>query len=138
MPAMLLVTTRTRQRAASTGSACSPAEAGRKGQPVWRLFVEGFDRCWTPAAFGPYCPNMARDFVQFHGYGVDGEILLPADNDHHANHSDASVTHWHRGCIRARRSIAKGAELTNNYRGLDLAFYTAFLAPKNKTKKKKR
>ena len=108
----------------------------RKGEPVWR-FVEGFDRCWTPAQFARL-PKQARDFVAFHGYSVDGEILLTADNDHHMNHSEDSNTHWHSGCIRARRAIAKGEELTNNYRELDLAFCAAFLAPKNKTKKKKR
>ena len=112
------------------------AQSVRKGEPVWR-FVEGFDRCWTPAQFARL-PKRARDFVAFHGYSVDGEILLTADNDHHMNHSEDSNTHWHRGCIRARRNIAKGEELTNNYRELDLAFCAAFLAPKKKAKKKKR
>ena len=108
----------------------------RKGRPVWR-FVDGFDRCWTPAQFARL-PKQARDYLQVHGYSVDGEILLPADNDHHMNHSDDANTHWHRGCIRARRNIAKGEEITNNYRELDLTFCAAFLAPKDKTNRRKK
>ena len=132
---MLLVKTRL-GKSRIHGLGVFAAQPIRKGQPVWR-FVEGFDRCWTPAQFARL-PKPARDYVAFHGYSVDGEILLPADNDHHMNHSEDSNTHWHRGCIRARRSIARGEEITNNYRELDLAFCAAFLAPKKPAKKKRR
>jgi SET domain-containing protein len=105
----------------------------RKGQPVWR-YVEGFDRCWTPAQFAKL-PKAARDHIGFHGYRIDGEIILTADNDHHMNHSDDSNTHWHRGYIRAKRAIAKGEEITNDYRDFDLVLCAAFLAPKPKKRR---
>jgi SET domain-containing protein len=112
------------------------AETIREGVPVWR-YVEGFDRCWKPAQFAKL-PKTAREFIGFYGYRIDGEIILTADSDHLTNHSENANTHWHRGYMRAKRPIAKGEEITNNYRDFDLVLCAAFLAPKKQTKKKKR
>src|SRR5690242_4303046 len=105
----------------------------RKGAKVWR-FVEGFDRVWSPAEFAKL-PKPARDFISHHGYRVDGEILLTADHDHHMNHSERSNTRWHNGHIVATRDIAKGEEITNDYRILDSAFCAAFLKKKARPKR---
>jgi uncharacterized protein len=104
------------------------AEYIRKGTKVWR-FVAGFDRVWSPREFAKL-PKPARDFIQRHGYRVDGEILLTADHDHHINHSEDANTRWHNGHIVARRDIPKGSEITNDYRMLDKAFCAAFLKKK--------
>jgi SET domain-containing protein len=103
----------------------------RKGSKVWK-FVEGFDRAWSPREFAKL-PKPARDFIQWHGYRVDGEILLTADHDHHMNHSERSNTKWSNGHIVATRDIRRGDEITNNYRMLDRAFCAAFLKKKKKT-----
>ena len=97
----------------------------RKGTKVWR-FVPGFDRVWSPREFAKL-PKQARAYILHHGYRVDGEILLTCDHDHHMNHSFNSNTCWRSGHIVARRDIAKGDEITNDYRLLDAAFCAAFL-----------
>ena len=81
----------------------------RKDTKIWR-FVEGFDRFYSAKQFAKL-PKPARDFIAQHGYRVDGEILLTADNDHHMNHSDAPNTYLRNGyaiaaatSARARRS----------------------------------
>jgi SET domain-containing protein len=104
------------------------AEYIRRGTKVWR-FVPAFDRVWSPREFAKL-PKPARDFIQRHGYRVDGEILLTADHDHHINHSEDANTRWHNGHIVARRDIPKGTEITNDYRMLDKAFCAAFLKKK--------
>jgi SET domain-containing protein len=106
----------------------------RKGTKVWR-FVEGFDRIWSPREFAKL-PKQARDYIGRYGYRVDGEILLTCDHDHHMNHSPDSNTYWRNGHIVARRDIAKGEELTNDYRLLDAAFCAAFLANKKPIRRK--
>jgi len=97
----------------------------RKGTKVWR-FVDGFDRVYSPQDFAKL-PKPAQDFIQHYGYRVDGEILLTVDHDHHMNHSDDANTCWRINHIVARRDIAKGEEITNNYRLFDRAFCAAFL-----------
>lgn len=100
----------------------------RKGTKVWR-FVPGFDRAWSPRDFAKL-PKQARDYVLRYGYRVDGEVLLTCDHDHHMNHSTRSNTQWRNGHIVAKRDIAKGEEITNDYRMLDAAFCAAFLKKK--------
>lgn len=100
----------------------------RKGTKIWR-FVEGFDRVYSPKEFAKL-PKPARDFIKFHGYRVDGEILLTVDHDRHMNHSDQPNTYLHNGYAIARCNIRRGTEITNNYREFDLAFCAAFLKPK--------
>ena len=104
----------------------------RKGTKIWR-FVEGFDRVYSPKEFARL-PKPARDYIRFHGYRVDGEILLTADHDHHMNHSDNPNTFLKSGYAIARRNIAKGEEITNDYREFDAAFCASFLK-KNPKKK---
>lgn len=106
------------------------AETIPKGAKVW-CFVEGFDRAWSPRQFARL-PKAAQEYVAYYGYRVDGEILLTVDNDHFINHADDANTYWRDGYIRAKRTIAKGEEITNSYRLFDHAFCAAFL------KKKKR
>ena len=100
----------------------------RKGKKIWR-FVDGFDRAYTRKQFAKL-PKAARDYIKFHGYRVDGEILLTVDNDHHMNHSNDANTDWHDGHIVAIRDIPKGIELTNDYRLFDPVFCAAFLKKK--------
>jgi hypothetical protein len=99
-----------------------------KGKKIWR-FVEGYDRVYSPKQFAKL-PKAAKDFIRFHGYRVDGEILLTVDHDRHINHSEDANTFWRNGYSIARRDIAKGAEITNDYREFDLAFCAAFLKKK--------
>jgi SET domain-containing protein len=105
-----------------------------KGTKVWR-FVPGFDRVWSPREFAKL-PKQARAYILHHGYRVDGEILLTCDHDHHMNHSSNSNTCWRSGHIVARRDIAKGDEITNDYRLLDAAFCAAFLKKKKPARKR--
>jgi hypothetical protein len=97
----------------------------RKGTKIWR-FVEGFDRAYSPHNFARL-PKPAQDYIQCYGYRVDGEILLTVDHDHHMNHSDDANTCWRIDHIIAKRDIAKGEEITNNYRLFDRALCAAFL-----------
>jgi SET domain-containing protein len=101
----------------------------RKGTKIWR-FVPDFDRVWSPREFAKL-PKPARDYILFYGYRVDGEVLLTCDHDHHINHSPDANTYWRNGHIVARRDIAKGDEITNDYRMLDAAFCAAFLKKKS-------
>ncbi|MGE0564207.1 MAG: SET domain-containing protein [Pseudolabrys sp.] len=101
-----------------------------KGAKVW-CYVEGFDRSWSPRQFAKL-PKAAQEFVAYYGYRVDGEILLTVDNDHFINHSDDANTYWRDGYIRAKRTIAKGEEITNSYRLFDAAFCAAFLKDKKR------
>jgi SET domain-containing protein len=100
----------------------------RKGTRIWR-YVEGFDRCYTPKQFARL-PKQAREFIKFHGYRVDGEIIFTADHDHHMNHADDPNTYLHNGYAIAARNIRKGVEITNNYREFDPGLCAAFLDKK--------
>lgn len=96
-----------------------------KHQKIWR-FVEGYDRCWTPKQFAKL-PKAARDYLKDYAYRVDGEILFTVDNDHYINHSERANTFWKNGYVIARAAIAKGAEITNDYRDFDPDLCAAFL-----------
>jgi hypothetical protein len=102
----------------------------RKGTKIWR-FVEGFDRFYSPKEFAKL-PKPARAFIKFHGYRVDGEILLTVDHDRHMNHSEDANTYLHNGYAIARRNIAKGAEITNDYREFEPGLCAAFLRKKER------
>ncbi len=102
----------------------------RKGTKIWR-FVEGFDRFYSPKQFARL-PKPARDFIKFHGYRVDGEILLTVDHDRHMNHADEPNTYLKAGYAIARRNIRKGEEITNDYREFDAALCAAFLRKKER------
>ena len=104
----------------------------RKDTKIWR-FVEGFDRFYSPKEFARL-PQPARDFIKFHGYRVDGEILLTVDHDRHMNHSDEPNTYLKSGYAIARRSIRKGEEITNDYREFDAALCAAFLRKKERSR----
>lgn len=103
----------------------------RKNTRIWR-FVEGFDRFYSPKEFARL-PKPARDFIRFHGYRVDGEILLTVDHDRHMNHSDAPNTYLKNGYAIARVNIRKGEEITNDYREFDVALCAAFLKKRKTT-----
>jgi len=102
----------------------------RKDTKIWR-FVEGFDRFYSPKEFARL-PKPARDFIKFHGYRVDGEILFTVDHDRHMNHSDEPNTYLKSGYAIARCSIRKGEEITNDYREFDAALCAAFLRKKER------
>jgi SET domain-containing protein len=124
---MLLVKTYL-DRSAIHGLGVFAGEFIRKGTKIWR-FVEGFDRAYSPRQFARL-PKPARDFIKFYGYRVDGEIILTGDHDHYINHSDDPNTYLHNGYAIARRNIAKGMEITNDYREFDAGFCAAFLQKK--------
>lgn len=100
----------------------------RKDTKIWR-FVEGFDRFYSPKQHARL-PKAARDFIKFHGYRVDGEILLTVDHDRHMNHSDTPNTYLKGGYAIARVNIRKGTEITNDYREFDATLCAAFLKTK--------
>ena len=100
----------------------------RKGTKIWR-YVEGFDRAYSPKQFARL-PKPARDYIRFHGYRVDGEILLTVDHDRHMNHADEPNTYLKAGYAIARGNIRKGEEITNNYREFDASLCAAFLGKK--------
>ena len=102
----------------------------RKGTKIWR-FVEGFDRAYSPQQLARL-PKPARDYIRFHGYRVDGEIILTGDHDCHMNHSDDANTYLHNGYAIARRNIRKGAEITNDYREFEAGLCAAFLRKKER------
>lgn len=100
----------------------------RKDTKIWR-FVEGFDRFYSAKQYARL-PKAARDFIKFHGYRVDGEILLTVDHDRHMNHSDTPNTYLKGGYAIARVNIRKGTEITNDYREFDATLCAAFLKTK--------
>lgn len=102
----------------------------RKDTKIWR-FVEGFDRFYSPKEFARL-PKPARDFIKFHGYRIDGEILLTVDHDRHMNHADEPNTYLKSGYAIARRNIRKGEEITNDYREFDAGLCAAFLQKKKR------
>ncbi|HZP74517.1 MAG TPA: SET domain-containing protein [Pseudolabrys sp.] len=96
-----------------------------KGTKIWR-FVEGFDHCYSASEFARL-PKPARDFIEYYGYQIDGEILLTGDNDRHMNHAEQPNT-----CVRgaytvARIDIPEGVEITADYRDFELAMCASFL-----------
>lgn len=111
------------------------AESIRKGTKIWR-FVEGFDRCFTPKQFAKL-PKPARDYLKDYAYRVDGEILFTVDNDHYINHSEKPNTYLKGGYTIAAANIAKGVEITNDYREFDPGLCAAFLKAPLKAQKRR-
>jgi len=97
----------------------------RKGTKMWR-FVFGFDRYYTRKRFAKL-PKAAKDYIRLHGYQWGNEILLSMDYDTFMNHSENPNTYFHNGYVIAARNIAKGREITNDYRAFEAAFCAAFL-----------
>jgi hypothetical protein len=124
---MLLVRTYL-DKSAIHGLGVFAGEPIRKGAKIWR-FVYGFDRVYEAKEFAKL-PKPARDYIQLYGYRVNGEIILTVDHDRHINHSTKPNTVLKGGYVIARHNIAKGAEITNDYREFDLAFCAAFLKKK--------
>lgn len=124
---MLLVKTYL-DKSAIHGLGVFAGEFIRKDTKIWR-FVEGFDRAYSPKQFAKL-PKPARDFIRSYGYRVDGEIIFTADHDHHMNHSDRPNTYLRNGYAIARSNIAKGTEITNDYREFDPEFCASFLRKK--------
>ena len=104
------------------------AEFIPRGTKMWR-YVEGFDRCYTPRQFAKL-PKAAREYIRSYGYKVDGEIIVPGDNDRHCNHADKPNTYLKGGYAIARIDIRKGTEITNDYREFDPDLCDSFLKPK--------
>ena len=78
----------------------------------------------------------ARDYLKDYAYRVDGEILFTVDNDHYINHSESPNTYLRGGYTIAARNIAKGVEITNDYREFDPGLCATFLkAPATKSSK---
>ncbi len=99
-----------------------------RGTKIWR-FVEGFDRVYSAKKFAKL-PKPARDYIKRYGYRADGEILFTVDHDCHVNHSDHPDTYLKNGYVIARCDIARGEEITNDYREFDSVFCAAFLKTK--------
>lgn len=111
------------------------AETLPKGTKIW-VFVEGFDQFYSPKQFRKL-PKQAREFLKLYGYKVDGEVLFPGDYDRHINHSESPNTYLHDGYVITSRRIAKGTEITNDYREFDATLCAAFLKEKKEKKDKK-
>jgi SET domain-containing protein len=124
---MLLVKTYL-DKSAIHGLGVFAAERIPKGTKIWR-FVERFDRAYSPKQFAKL-PKPAREFLKNYGYRVDGEVLFTVDNDRHINHSEDPNTYLKSGYAIARRNIAKGEEITNDYREFDAALCASFLKKK--------
>ncbi|MBI3419708.1 MAG: SET domain-containing protein [Proteobacteria bacterium] len=101
-----------------------------KGGKIW-VFAEGFDRAYSPKEFKKL-PKAAQDFIRRYGYQINGEIMLTVDHDCYTNHSDKANTVYRDGFMVARRNIAKGEEITNDYRDFDRMFCAGFLRKKPK------
>jgi SET domain-containing protein len=108
----------------------------RKGTKIWR-FVEGFDQFYTLKQFAKL-PKQARDYLQWHGFRWEDEVLFSADYDSHMNHSEYPNTLLHNGYAIARRNIRKGEEITNDYREFGPGFCAAFLQKKKTRLRRKR
>jgi uncharacterized protein len=130
---MLLVKTYL-DKSAIHGLGVFAAETIPKGTKIWR-FVEGFDRSYTLKQFARL-PKPARDFLKDYAYRVDGEVLFTVDNDHHMNHAEEPNTLLRGGYVIAASDIAKGVEITNDYREFDPALCAAFLKKPMKSKAK--
>lgn len=108
----------------------------RKGTKIWR-FVEGFDHFYTLKQFAKL-PKPARDYIRWHGFRWEDEILFSADHDSHMNHSEDPNTFLHNGYAVARRNICKGEEITNDYREFGPGYCAAFLTKKSRPPRKRR
>ena len=104
------------------------AEPIPKDTKIWR-FVYGFDRYYNRRTLAKL-PKQAKDYVKLHGYQWGNEILLSMDYDGFMNHSDDANTYFHNGFVLARCKIAKGTEITNDYRAFEASFCAAFLKEK--------
>lgn len=131
---MLLVKTYL-EKSAIHGLGVFAGEFIRKDTKIWR-FVYGFDLVYTPRQFSRL-PKPAKDFIRLYGYRVDGEIILTADHDHHMNHAVDANTYLKNGYVIARRDIAVGTEITNDYREFDTVFCAAFLKKKKPTPRRR-
>jgi uncharacterized protein len=99
-----------------------------KGTKIWR-FVEGFDQFFTMKQFAKL-PKQAREFLQWHGFRWEDEVLFSADYDSHMNHSEKPNTVLKNGFAIASRNIRKGEEITNDYREFGPGFCASFLTKK--------
>jgi len=103
-------------------------ETIRKDTKIWR-FVYGFDRFYNRRTLAKL-PKQAKDYIKLHGYQWGKEILLSMDYDGFMNHSNDANTYFHNGYVIARRTIAKGTEITNDYRAFETSFCATFLKTK--------
>ncbi|HEU4839385.1 MAG TPA: SET domain-containing protein-lysine N-methyltransferase [Micavibrio sp.] len=96
----------------------------KKGEVVWEM-VRGFDRVYTQAEYESF-PEQARKYLDTYAYW-DGEgIHLCGDQGIYTNHSETpnvgSVAEWPdpgSDYEYALRDIAKGEEITSDYRVFD-------------------
>ncbi len=113
------------------GSGLFSNEPIASGTDVWR-FQEGFDLEKTPAEVAAL-PTVAQDWFKKYGY-LDHHIdqyILSFDDARFMNHSDDPNVrpdyNRHRCAVGiAVRDIAKGEELTINYRELE---HSSWLSP---------
>ena len=108
----------------------------RKDSKIWR-FVFGFDRFYSRKQLAKL-PKPARNYIKWHGFRWEDEVLFSVDHDSHMNHSENPNTHFHNGYVIARSNIRKGEEITNDYRAFEAAFCAAFLKKKPRTSRKRR
>jgi hypothetical protein len=97
-----------------------------QGKRVWE-FTLGLDRRYSPQEFH-MLPPAAQAFVRRCGFAVKGHIFLPVDHDSFTNHANIANTAFHEdGYSTALRDIAKGEEITDNYRSFDKGYCASFL-----------
>lgn len=91
-----------------------------EGTVVWQV-IEGLDRAIDPAVVENY-PEAGQQFVRTYGYLFKGKWWLCSDHGMFSNHDDNPNT-LSRDDVSdiAVRAIAKGEEITCNYRQFDSA-----------------
>lgn len=95
-----------------------------KDEVIWR-FVAGYDIVYSYDEFSAL-PDMAKQYVKAYGWfdRLDNLWHISVDGDKYTNHSDNPNTYMDdEGLIRASASIAKGTELTGDYREFDNDHY---------------
>jgi SET domain-containing protein len=93
------------------------AEALAEGQPIWQ-FAPGLDLV-VPLAQIAAAPQAFRDYMEMYAYispQVEGGMVLSCDHAKFLNHSDDANTEIRGPVTFARRAIAKGEEITCDYR----------------------
>jgi len=87
------------------------------GQPIWR-FVPGLDLV-VPFHLIAASPKAFQDYMEMYAYVsplLEGGMVLSCDHAKFLNHSDDPNTLIQGHATFARRAIAKGEEITCDYR----------------------
>jgi SET domain-containing protein len=97
-----------------------------QGKKLWE-FTLGFDRRYSLQELH-MLPSVTQALMHRYAFAVKGQIFYSVDNDCYTNHANIANTAYHEsGYATALRDIAKGEEITDNYRSFDGEYCAAFL-----------